>query len=133
MLSMIQTGLEETAQETVTPDMTASTMGSGDVEVLATPAVVALVERVAVAAVAGALEPGSTTVGARMEVDHLAPTPVGAMVSATVRLEEVDGRKLSFGFEVADPAGVVARGRHLRVLVGREGFVEAARGRGQPR
>jgi fluoroacetyl-CoA thioesterase len=75
---MIQTGLQETVQETVTPDMTAADMGSGDVPVLATPAVVALVERVAVAAVAGALEPGSTTVGARMEVDHLAPTPVGA-------------------------------------------------------
>lgn len=131
---MIQTGLEETAQETVTPDMTASTMGSGDVEVLATPAVVALVERVAVAAVTGALEPGSTTVGARMEIDHLAPTSVGAMVSATVRLESVDGRKLTFGFQVTDPAGVVARGSHLRVLVGREGFVEAARARaGQPR
>lgn len=131
---MIQTGLEETAQETVTPDMTAATMGSGDVEVLATPAVMALVERVAAAAVAGVLEPGSTTVGARMEVDHLAPTPVGAMISATVRLEAVAGRKLSFGFEVSDPGGVVARGSHLRVLVNRDAFVEAARSRGdQPR
>jgi predicted thioesterase len=112
--------------------MTAEEMGSGDVSVLATPAVVALVERVAVAAVAGALEPGSTTVGARIELDHLAPTPVGALVSATVRLESVDGRKLQFGFEVSDPGGVVARGRHLRVLVGREAFLDAARVRGGP-
>jgi fluoroacetyl-CoA thioesterase len=131
---MIQTGLEETAQETVTSDMTAGDMGSGDVPVLATPAVVALVERVAVAAVAGALEPGSTTVGAHMEVDHLAPTPVGALVSATARLETVEGRRLRFTFEVSDPAGVVARGTHIRVLVNRDAFLEAARSRGdQPR
>ena len=129
---MIQVGLEETAQETVVPELTAAAMGSGDVSVLATPAVVALVERVAVAAVAGALEPGSTTVGARMELDHLAPTPVGALVSATARLDSVDGRKLLFTFEVSDPGGVVARGRHLRVLVGREAFLDAARVRGGP-
>ena len=129
---MIQVGLEETAQETVIPEMTAAEMGSGDVPVLATPALVALVERVAVAAVSGALDPGSTTVGARMELDHLAPTPVGAMVSATARLEAVNGRKLLFTFEVSDPGGIVARGTHLRVLVGREAFLDAARVRGGP-
>jgi fluoroacetyl-CoA thioesterase len=130
---MIQTGLEETAQETVTAEMTAARMGSGDVDVLATPAVVALVERVAVAAVAGALEPGSTTVGAHMDVDHLAPTPVGVLISATARLETVEGRRLRFRFEVSDPAGVVARGSHIRVLVNRDAFLEAAAGRDQPR
>lgn len=126
---MIEPGLEETAQDTVTEDMTAERLGSGDVPVLGTPAVLALVERVAVAAVAGALAPGTTTVGARVELDHLAPTPVGAMVSATARLEEVDERKLTFSFEVTDPAGVVARGRHLRFLVERDGFLSTARGR----
>ena len=128
---MIQPGLEETAQETVTGESTAAEMGSGDVEVLATPAVVALVERVAVSAVAGALEPGSTTVGARMELDHLAPTPVGAMVTATARLAEVDGRRLTFSFEVTDSGGLVARGTHIRVLVNRDTFLEAARSRGR--
>jgi fluoroacetyl-CoA thioesterase len=101
--------------------------------VLATPAVVSLVERVAVAAVTGALEPGSTTVGAHMEVDHLAPTPVGVLISATARLETVEGRRLRFRFEVSDPAGVVARGTHIRVLVNRDAFLEAAAGRDQPR
>ncbi len=127
---MIQPGLEETLQETVTPEMTASELGSGDVSVLGTPAVVALVERVAVAAVAGSLDPGSTTVGARVELDHLAPTPPGAMVSATARLEAVEGRRLTFSFEVSDPGGPVARGTHLRVVVGREAFQESARARG---
>jgi fluoroacetyl-CoA thioesterase len=126
---MIQPGLEETVQETVTQEMTASGLGSGDVTVLGTPALLALVERVAVAAVAGSLEPGSTTVGARVELDHLAPTPVGALVSASARLEAVEGRRLTFSFEVSDPGGPVARGTHLRVLVGREAFEESARGR----
>jgi predicted thioesterase len=126
---MIQPGLEETVQETVTPEMTASGLGSGDVTVLGTPAVLALVERVAVAAVAGSLEPGSTTVGARVELDHLAPTPVGALVSASARLDTVEGRRLTFSFEVSDPGGPVARGTHLRVLVGREAFEESARTR----
>jgi fluoroacetyl-CoA thioesterase len=129
--AVIQLGLEETAQETVTPETTAASMGSGDVDVLATPAVVALVERVAVSAVAGSLEPGSTTVGARMELDHVAPTPVGAMVTATARLEAVEGRRLTFSFEVADAGGVVARGTHVRVLVSRETFLEAPRARGR--
>jgi fluoroacetyl-CoA thioesterase len=127
---MIQPGLEETLQETVTPEMTASELGSGDVSVLGTPAVVALVERVAVAAVAGSLDPGSTTVGARVEMNHLAPTPPGAMVSATARLEAVEGRRLTFSFEVSDPGGTVARGTHIRVVVGREAFQESARARG---
>jgi fluoroacetyl-CoA thioesterase len=127
---MIQPGLEETLQETVTPEMTASELGSGDVSALGTPAVVALVERAAVAAVAGSLDPGSTTVGARVELDHLAPTPPGAMVSATVRLEAVEDRRLTFSFEVSDPGGPVARGTHRRVVVGREAFQESARARG---
>lgn len=127
---MIQPGLEETLQETVTHEMAASELGSGDVTVLATPAVLTLVERVAVAAVAGSLEPGSTTVGARVELDHLAPTPVGAMVSVTARLDAVEGRRLTFSFEVSDPGGPVARGTHLRILVGREAFEESARARG---
>ena len=127
---MIQPGLEETVQETVTLEMTASELGSGDVKVLATPALLALVERVAVAAVAGSLQPGSTTVGARVELDHLAPTPVGAMISVTARLEAVEDRRLTFSFEVSDPGGPVARGAPLRVLFGREAFEESARGRG---
>ncbi|HEX9823205.1 MAG TPA: hotdog domain-containing protein [Actinomycetota bacterium] len=130
---MLTTGLEGTARETVTEPMTAERVGSGDLPVLATPALLALVEQAAVAAVAGELDPGTTTVGARVELDHLAPTPVGAEVSAVARLEEVDGRKLRFFFRVTDPAGPVATGTHLRVVVDRERFVAQAEGRGQPR
>ena len=127
---MISPGLDETLQETVTEDMTAASLGSGDVAVLGTPALVALVERAAVAAVVASLDAGRTTVGARVEIDHLAPTPVGSLVTLTARLEAIEGRKLRFTFEASDPGGVVARGTHLRVLVERDAFVaEAARRR----
>jgi fluoroacetyl-CoA thioesterase len=126
---MIEPGRVESAQETVTQDVTAEAMGSGDVPVLATPAILASVERLAVASLADALPPGTTTVGARVELDHLAPTPVGALLSVAVRLVAVDGRRLTFEFEASDQSGEVARGTHLRVAVEREAFLEAARTR----
>jgi fluoroacetyl-CoA thioesterase len=126
---MIEPGRVESAQETVTEDITAESMGSGDVPVLATPAIVATVERLAVASLAGALPAGTTTVGARVELDHIAPTPVGAMVSIAVRLEAVDGRRMMFEFEASDPKGAVARGSHTRVAVERAAFLESARAR----
>ncbi|MGH2661305.1 MAG: thioesterase family protein [Actinomycetota bacterium] len=126
---MIEPGLQATVEETVTEDMTAGRLGSGDVPVLGTPAVLALVEAAAVAAVADALEPGTTTVGSGAELEHLAPTPVGATVTATTGVRDVDGRKITFAFEVTDPAGPVARGTHERVVVDRERFLESARKR----
>jgi predicted thioesterase len=127
--SVLETGLEATVEETVTEDMTAERLGSGDVPVLGTPAVLALIEAAAVAAVTDALETGQTSVGSSVELVHLAPTPVGALVTATASLVEVNGRHLRFSFEVADPAGPVARGSHERVVVDRERFLEGARQR----
>lgn len=129
---MIAPGLEETAQQTVTEEMTAAEIGSGDVPVLGTPALLALVERVAVAAVAPVLQAGTTTVGARVELDHVAPTPPGALVSTRARLEASEGRTLTFSFEVSDAAGVVARGRHVRVVVVRDEFLQGAVARAGP-
>jgi fluoroacetyl-CoA thioesterase len=119
-------GLEGSADETVGEDSTAVSVGSGDVAVLATPAVLALVERAAVAALHGRLGPERTSVGASVSLDHLAPTPVGGRVRATVRLEGVEGRRLSFSFVVVDGAGRVAEGSHVRVIVDRRGFEAAA-------
>jgi fluoroacetyl-CoA thioesterase len=125
----LQPGLEATVREMVDEATTASSVGSGDVPVLATPAVLALVERAAMAALQGRLPEGQTSVGASVTLEHLAPTPVGADVTATARLEAVEGRSLSFGFEVNDPAGVVARGTHVRVVVNGERFVQSANAR----
>lgn len=129
---MPKPGLSASVAETVTEDLTAERVGSGEVAVYATPMALALVERAAVAALEGQLERGRTSVGARIELDHLAPTPVGLRVEATAILEEIDGRKLRFSFSVADPAGEVARGTHTRVIVERGSFMDAAARRAEP-
>jgi predicted thioesterase len=98
--------------------------------VLGTPAVLALAEAAACAAVGGRLPEGGTSVGTWVELDHLAPTPPGRPVTASATLTAVDGRTLEFEFEVKDPGGVVARGRHRRAVVDRARFAEGAERRG---
>lgn len=126
---MLEPGRQATVEETVTEDMTADRLGSGDVPALGSPAVLALVEAAAVAAVADELVPGTTTVGASVALDHLAPTPVGGTVTATAALAQVEGRRLTFRFEVTDAAGPVARGEHVRVIVDRDRFLGSVRAR----
>jgi predicted thioesterase len=109
--------------------MTAVRVGSGDVPVLATPEVLALAERAAVAAVAGRLPPDATTVGTAVELTHSAPTPVGGMVTATARLDTVEGRRLRFTVSVRDASGEVAAAVHTRVVVDRARFEATARER----
>ena len=125
---MLEPGRKASVEETVTQEMTAERLGSGDVAVLGTPAVLALVEAAAVAAV-GALSPGQTTVGVSVELEHLAPTAVGSSVIATATLVDIDVRRLSFSFEATDPGGPVAQGTHTRVIVDRERFLATARER----
>src|SRR5919202_5794841 len=95
----------------VTEADTAQALGSGDVPVLGTPRVLALVEAATVAATAHRLPPGATTVGTRIELDHRAPTPVGRTVRAEARLAKADGRRLTFEVTVRDGDDVVAEGR----------------------
>jgi len=122
-------GLEATVDATVTEEMTAERVGSGDVPVLATPAVVALVEQAAVRALEGHLPDGRTSVGFFVTLEHMAPTPVGAAVAATARLETVEGRTLGFVFDVRDTRDLVARGLHRRVVVDRDAFLRSAAAR----
>ena len=119
-------GLRATFRYAVTDADTALAHGSGDVAVLATPRVVALVERATCAAVADHITDDLTTVGTRVEVDHLAPTPVGATVVVDAVLEAVDGRRLTFGVRVSDEERAVATGTVVRTLVTRDRFVKAA-------
>lgn len=115
-------GLAGSIPLTVTADDTAIALGSGDVPVLATPRVVALVEEAACAALQGALEPGETSVGVRVSLDHLKATTVGRSVLAAATLRAVDGRKLDFAVRVTEDDEEVARGEHRRVVVNREAF-----------
>jgi fluoroacetyl-CoA thioesterase len=109
---------------------TAAALGSGDVPVLGTPRVVALAEQASCAAVADELPEGATTVGYAVQMSHLAPTPVGATVTAEATLESIEGRRLVFRISVSDARGLVAAGRITRVVVERSRFVERARGEG---
>ncbi len=101
---------------------TAAATGSGDVPVLATPRVLALAEEAAVAALDGTLEEALTSVGSYAEVEHLAPTPVGATVVAEATLEGVNGRSLSFVVVVRQGDVEVARVRHRRAVMRRTRF-----------
>jgi fluoroacetyl-CoA thioesterase len=118
----IEPGLTGKATLDVTAVDTAVVVGSGDVDVLATPRVVALCETATVKAVASALSPDETTVGTRVELDHLLPSQVGARVTAHARLVDVQGRRLTFEVEARDGANVVARGRVVRAVVDRARF-----------
>jgi fluoroacetyl-CoA thioesterase len=106
---------------------TAAALGSGEVEVLATPRLISLCEEATLQALAGALEPGQTSVGVRVQFDHLAPVRVGSQVTAEAVLEKVEGRRLTFTVTATDAAGLVGAGRVTRVVVDIEGFLAKAR------
>lgn len=117
-------GLTHTSTLEVTDEKTAVSLGSGDLPVLATPAMLALMENAAMLAVAGELPQGSTTVGGHISSSHLMPTPKGATVTATATLTQADGRKLTFRVEAHDQAdNLLGEGTHLRFVVDRERFM----------
>jgi fluoroacetyl-CoA thioesterase len=106
---------------------TAVALGSGDVEVLATPRLISLCEEAAMAAVAGLLGAGQTSVGVRVQFDHLAPLRVGSQVTAEAVLEKIEGRRLVFTVSATDAHGLVGAGRVTRVVVEVESFLTKAR------
>ena len=119
----LEIGVRGAAAVKVGAENTALALGSGDVPVFATPALVALMEKAAVAAVAGVLGPGETTVGTWLEIAHLAATPVGAVVRAEAELVAVEGRKLTFTVVAHDGLQKIGEGRHQRVRVARDRFL----------
>ena len=120
---MLEVGLKYESRMTVGAENTALVLGSGDMEVLATPAMVALMENAAMMAVADCLPEGSTTVGIEISTSHLKASAVGANVVAEATLQEVDGRRLVFSLKAWDDAGVIGEGKHTRVIVDRERFL----------
>lgn len=119
-------GLAASVDHEVTAGDTATAVGSGDVPVLATPCVLAVLEKATVAAVAEALREGATTVGTRVELEHLRPTPVGAVVRAEAELTEVSGRQLAFAVRLLDGGKEAARGTVHRAVVDRSRFLAAS-------
>jgi fluoroacetyl-CoA thioesterase len=119
-----ETGLRGTARLRVGAEHTAQALGSGSVPVFSTPMLVALLEQAAVHALEGRLQQGETSVGTRMEVSHLAATPVGRMVTAEAELVEVEGRRLTFVVVASDGVQRIAEGRHSRAVVNEERFLQ---------
>ena len=120
----LKKGLSSQSSLTVSPGNTAAAMGSGDLDVFATPAMVALMENAAMKAVADALPEGSTTVGAEMNVTHIKPSGLGAEIVATAVLTGVEGRKLTFNVGARDAEGMIGEGIHIRYAVDRRRFME---------
>lgn len=119
----MEKGLTYTSKTTVCKENTALTVGSGDMEVFATPALVALMENAAMNAVKPYLPEGSTTVGAMIQTSHIKPSGLGEEISATALLEEAEGRKLTFKVSASDPKGIIGEGIHIRYIVDRERFL----------
>ena len=120
---MIKIGLKHISELTVTEDVTARHMGSGDMEVLATPAMMALMENAAMLAVAPHLPEGCTTVGGHIESSHLRPTPLGGRITATAVVTNVDGKKIEFKIEAHCGNTLLGEGTHLRFIVNRNNFL----------
>ena len=117
-------GLRSTRELVVGEEHTAIALGSGDVPVLGTPAVLALAERACVEAIADDLPHGETSVGTWAEIEHLRATPVGATVQAKATLLGHHGRRLEFNVTLEEDGQQVALVRHRRVLVDRIRFLE---------
>jgi fluoroacetyl-CoA thioesterase len=116
-LCAIAPGLSGELELVVTPTDTAEEWGSGLVPSFSTPSLVGLLEGAAVEALRGHLEPGQTSVGARIDVRHLAPTPVGMRIQARAELLAVDGRKLTFRIEAWDEREQIGSAVHERYIV----------------
>ena len=114
---MIPTYIKGHIEQTVTPDLTAARIGSGLVEVFATPMMVALVEQTCLESVLPYLDEGQGTVGTLVNVTHSAATPVGMRVWCDSELVEVDRRRLVFSVKAYDECGLIGEGRHERFVI----------------
>ncbi len=119
----LETGLSHTSIIEVTPSLTAAALGSGDLPVLATPAMIALMENAAMLAVASLLPEGSTTVGSLINVSHLKPSAIKSTIKAIATVTKIEGKKLVFSVCAEDETGLIGEGSHIRYIVDRNKFM----------
>lgn len=119
----VAVGLKGEARLVVGDADTARALGSGDVDVLGTPRLVALFEQATIEALTGILDDGQSSVGMRVQVDHLQPTPVGAEIVVEAILDKIKGRRISFTVTASDSGGLVAAGKVTRVMIDVEHFM----------
>lgn len=123
---ILEAGIKGTGTCIVTEELTARAMGSGELEVYATPAMIALMEETAYQSVSAALDEGAGSVGTLMNVKHVAASPVGMKIICQTELVEVDGRRLTFHVEASDEKGLIGEGTHERFIVKNAAFQEKA-------
>jgi fluoroacetyl-CoA thioesterase len=119
----METGIKGRAETVVVPENTAVSAGSGNLEVFATPHMIALMEKASFESVIPFLEEGRGTVGTRIEVSHISATPIGMKVTAESELVSVDGRKLIFSVKAYDEAGLIGEGMHERFIIESDKFM----------
>ena len=119
---MLQTGIKGYSECTACAENSAEAMGSGELKVFATPAMIALIEKAAWQSVAPELGEGQGSVGTKLDISHIAATPLGMKLRCETELTEIDGRRLVFKAEVFDEAGKVGEGTHERFIVFNEKF-----------
>lgn len=120
---MLQKGMKGTAHTYVTESNTASAMGSGSLDVFATPAMIALMEKASVNAVEKYLDKGKTTVGTMINAEHISATPINMKVTAVAEIIEVNGRETVFNITAEDETGIIGKAVHKRFTVDTEKFM----------
>ena len=114
---MLTIGIKGKQTETVTAEKTAAVFGSGDLQVYATPAMAALMEKTALQSVAGELGEGQSTVGTALQIAHSSASPIGSVICCESELVEIDRRRLVFSVVAYDDWGEIGRGTHERFIV----------------
>ena len=123
-MSELNRGVRGTQQEIVTQKNIARALGSGGLEVYATPSMITLMEYTAMESVKPYLPEGSSTVGTRLDVKHLSATPIGMTVRCETELIEIDRRRLVFLCRAFDDAGLIGEGTQERFIVDNSKFIE---------
>ena len=121
---MVAIGKSATATTTITDKNTAKAVGSGNLDVFATPMMIALMEQAACECLADSLEPGQSSVGTQINVTHIAASPLDAKITATATIENVDGRKVSFTVTAHDETNEIGSGTHERFVIDAERFMK---------
>ena len=121
---MIEPGIKGRLEQTVTPEMSAARVGSGLVEVFATPMMISLIEQTCNESVLPCLDEGQGTVGTLVNIAHTAATPIGMRVWCESELVEVDRRRLVFKVKAYDECGLIGEGTHERFIIDTEKFIE---------
>lgn len=125
----MEVGLTKKMQEMVSHENTAKAVGSGGLDVYATPAMIALIEKTCYTCIQEQLDSGLSSVGTLVKVAHVSATPIGNQVECVAKIEKVEGRKVEFIVEVCDDFGIIGEGRHERIIIDIDRFMTKVNGK----